>query len=346
MSSAASPNSTSRTVEGSSASSLRTPPVRPQLVRPPSRPAPPPASVPSAPPAPPAPEEPQLIGPISAPSERMQYRAIGLLNGRYVASEEQFNRGNITVADGTEVDAVLLGRVTSLIKKHIDLETDHVWVVYPRTLYSEENEPSLHVQIVGVWEPENLNKRNGQAPESDREDEPRYLSTEEAAERCDHFSIRGEVAKYDEEKEEITINIVQKSRSETTKPKRPFKLLVKGTLTGRTVGYFWDLEVLREENKLLLQSASPVAVVPPKRKPKNARKNNVRRGGPRKPRAGAAKPVPKPKPAASAESSKPAASESNSNEPSAAVSSEQKSEFFISADPAPTSSAEQTGAES
>jgi len=303
MSSAASPNSvgqsvTGQSVESSSAKSgLRNPPARPQLMGPPARPKPPvaPAPAPAAPIPEPEPEPLKVIGPISAPSERMQYRAIGMLKGKYIASEEQFNRGDIAVEDGTLVDAVLLGRVTSLIKKHIDLETDHVWVVYPRTLYSEENVPALHVQIVGVWEPETLSNRNAEASSEDPTDDdaPRYLTTEEAADRCDHFSIRGEIAKYEEEKEEITVNIVQKSKSEGTKPKRPFKLLICGTLTGRTVGYFWDLEVKREAGKLILQSSKPIAVVPPKRKPKNARKD-TRRRPPAKPRSGSApKPVPK-----------------------------------------------------
>lgn len=316
MSSAASPNSTGQSakgqsVESSSAKSLRTPPSRPQLMGPPARPKRPPAAPAPAParkPPEPAPEPtvtvPQVIGPISAPSERMQYRAIGMLKGKYVASEEQFNRGNIAVEDGTLIDSVLLGRVTSLIRKHIDLETEHVWVVYPRTLYNEDSGPSLHMQIVGVWEPETLNSRNSSNSASSganldeaaasKDDGPRYLTTQEATEQCDHFSIRGEIAKYDEEKEEITINIVQKSKSETAKPKRPFKLLINGKLTGRTVGYFWDLEVQREEGKLILQEAKSVAVVPPKRKPRNARKDGRRRSV-SKPRSGASRPVPKPK---------------------------------------------------
>ena len=139
---------------------LRQPPSRPHLIGPPARPKPP-APEDSAPVSslspPSAPVTSPVIGPISEPSERMQYRAIGLIKGQYIASEEQFNRGNIAIADGTLVDAVLLGRVTSLIKKHIDLDTEHLWVVYPRTLYDDNYIPALHVQIVGVWEPETLN---------------------------------------------------------------------------------------------------------------------------------------------------------------------------------------------
>lgn len=310
---------------------LRKPPSRPQLMGPPARPKPAPAPEPppaeTAAPAP-TPEVPQKTGPISPPSERMQYRAIGLLKGKYIASEEQFNRGDIAAEDGTLVDAVLLGRVTSLIKKHIDLAIDHLWVVYPRTLYSDENVPALHVQIVGVWEPEKLNARNDgeetkEKPEEKSKEASQYLSTAEAAEQCDTFSVRGEVAKYSDEKSEIVVNIVQKSKSEAVKPKRPFKLLISGQLSGRTTGYFWDLTVERQAGKLVLKEATQIAVVPPKRKAKDARKEggNRRRppggtsGKPRSSGAPVPKPVPKPKGSAETGIDEKVAEKTNSAEP-------------------------------
>ena len=282
------------------------PPKRPQLMGPPARPKPPkpaPEPKPAVPEKPPEPEAPKLIGPISAPSERMQYRAIGLLRGKYVASEEQFNRGNIHLENDTLIDAVLLGRATNLIKKHIDLETNHLWVVYPRTLYKEDtNEPALHMQIVGVWEPETLNASDKKASDTDEKapgekesESPRYLSTEEATEQRDQFSVRGEIAKYTEETGEIVVNIVQKSRSENTKPKRPFKLLISGKLEGRTTGYFWDFKVKREGGQLMLEEATQVAVVPPKKKSKDARSSGGRKRPAGKPRSGSAVPKPMPK---------------------------------------------------
>lgn len=271
------------------------PPKRPQLMGPPARPKPPtstPERTPQAAPEPPEPETPKLIGPISTPSERLQYRAIGLLKGKYVASEEQLNRGNICLEDDTLIDAVLLGRVTSLIKKHIDLEANHLWVVYPRTLYKEEdNEPSLHMQIVGVWEPETLNADSADSNES----EPRYLSTVEATEQRDQFSVRGEIAKYNEETGEVVVNIVQKSKSENVKPKRPFKLLISGKLEGRTTGYFWDLRVKREGGQLVLEEATQIAVVPPKKKSKDAHPGGGRKRPGGKPRSGSSAPKPMPK---------------------------------------------------
>jgi len=94
-------------------------------------------------------------GPIPPASEPLQYRAIGLIRGVYVPSDDQFTRGNIMTEDKTAIDAVLLGRVMSLVKKHVDLAQPHLWVVYPRTRPGNND---LHAQIVGIWDPENLNQ--------------------------------------------------------------------------------------------------------------------------------------------------------------------------------------------
>nr|WP_329608419.1 hypothetical protein [Nostoc sp. CMAA1605] len=97
--------------------------------------------------------------PIPPPSEPMQYRAIGLVRGRYQASDEHFTQGVLVTPDGVELNSVLLGRIMSLVKNHLDLKKTIV-VVYPRT--RQEND-TLHIQIVGVWEPENLAKNLAEA---------------------------------------------------------------------------------------------------------------------------------------------------------------------------------------
>jgi hypothetical protein len=119
--------------------------------------------------------------PIPAPSEPMQYRAIGLIRGRYTPSEEQFTRGQLLTTDQVEIEAVLLGRVMSLVKNHLDLTQDHLWVVYPRT---REKEEDLHAQIVGVWEPEKLNKELTQDEElsDDQSEDEDNLDEEEEME--------------------------------------------------------------------------------------------------------------------------------------------------------------------
>ena len=121
--------------------------------------------------------------PIPEPSHPRQYRAIGLIQGTYQPSEDQLTRGTLTTEDGAQIDAVLLGRVISLIKNHLDLAVPHLWVVYPRTRQSND---CLHVQVVGVWEPETLDK----APEAtDESAEP--TATEPQAVNDGYFSVRG-----------------------------------------------------------------------------------------------------------------------------------------------------------
>ena len=197
------------------------------------------------------------LQPISPPSEPMQYRAIGLLKGRYEPSEETFNRGNIVNHDGTTTCAVLLGRTTSLVKKHLALEKEHLWVVYPRTIFQDDI--GIAVQVVGVWEPETLGDEEEETVEAPAD-----------AIQPDYFSIRGEVSIYDERKQEITISIVQKMRT-GKQPKRPFKLVINGSIGVKTIGYFWDLHVQREGNQFVLTEGSYIAAVPPKKKSKQRR---------------------------------------------------------------------------
>lgn len=272
--------------------------------------------------------------PIAPPSEPMQYRAIGLVRGTYTPNEEEFTRGMLVTDDGADIDSVLLGRVTSLVKKHIDLSQAHLWVVYPRTRREEEtNDSDLHLQIVGVWEPETLGLP-GESPHDVAEDGDSVETTElaelaealepgeieglqptEALEAAEvpvltsegdqavqaenhlkpqledlppvddnYFSIRGEVLKYSEEDESIAVKILQGSKRSPGSSKA-FRVMLKGTITGKTVGYFWDFQVKREAKLLVMQAGTVVGIVPPKKRKKGAggRKGPPRRGpgGPR-----------------------------------------------------------------
>lgn len=201
----------------------------------------------------------------------MQYRAIGLLRGRYIPSEESFNRGHIVTEDETQITTFLLGRVTSLVKKHLDMDSNHLWVVYPRTNPMEDN--ALNVQIVGVWEPETLG-----LPDSEEAETSGAAASDLQA---DYFSIRGEVAKYFEDKQEILISIVQKLRSKDNQH-RSFKLLVKGQLEGKTIGYFWDLHVERQGQQLVLRQGTQIAAVPPKKHKRGDGPGGKKRFPPRK----------------------------------------------------------------
>ncbi len=200
------------------------------------------------------PEADNRLGPIPAPSEPMQYRAIGLVRGRYIASADQFTQGILLTTDGTVIDAVLLGRIMSLVKNHLNLEQEHLWVAYPRTRQKDGN---LHAQIVGVWEPETLAPAGAQAAES----------AETSAPIVDgYFSVRGEVIFQSSEQEYLIVKIRQAARKPNEKPKF-FKLKLKGTLQAKAVGHFWELDVLREANALVIQDGKDIGPLPGKKKP-------------------------------------------------------------------------------
>ena len=228
----------------------------------------------------------------------MQYRAIGLVRGRYRQSSEQFTQGSLLTSDNAELDAVLLGRIMSLVKNHLDLEKEHLWVVYPRT--RQEND-KLHVQIVGVWEPENLAKSDSDTFESEKfkdtsqdesisseftnsedsldknedlskvEDTATNVSeTQSSSEILDgSFSIRGEVVYQSNDANNLVIKIKQAPRKASDKPKY-FKLKILGKLEGKAVGKFWDLEVKREADNLVVEKGQAIADLPRKRKPRGA----------------------------------------------------------------------------
>lgn len=288
---------------------LVAPPPRPVRPTPPKPPLPTavaakPAVVASRPAAPAAPVEPAAAPvpshplPIAPPSEPMQYRAIGLVRGTYTPAEaDQLNRGNLVTEDGFTVDSVLLGRVTSLVKKHLDLATPHLWVVYPRTRREMEGteDQDLHFQIVGVWEPETLGLP-GEDPKGEAQDadDPSAPPEEEEAAQPEpdaawptvdnnYFSVRGEVVKCEPEEGLITVKIVQGIKR-TPGGAKSFKLTLQGQIEGRTVGYFWDFQVKRDAKILAVEAASVVGIVPPKKRAKGSggrKPMGKRPGGPR-----------------------------------------------------------------
>ncbi|WP_264321179.1 hypothetical protein [Zarconia navalis] len=206
--------------------------------------------------------------PIPPPSEPRQYRAIGVVRGQYAPCAEQITRGALmTSSDGTPVDAVLLGRVMSLVKNHVDLQQSHLWVVYPRT---GQHDGNLHVQIVGVWEPETLSEEYKQQDETvadgekdSPESEPLPVSSTEVNDN--YFSIRGEVIYYAQDREYAVVKIKQAPRKNDDRPKF-FKLKLTGKLPGKAVGHFWEFHVQREGNDLVIQESHNMGALPIKRR--------------------------------------------------------------------------------
>jgi len=208
--------------------------------------------------------------PISPVTEPLQYRAIGVVRGQYVpADADQLTRGVIRTADGSELEAVVLGRLLTLLRRHLDLEVPHLWVVYPRS----REEQHLHLQLVGVWEPSTLTPGEPAAlarPEADAEAtlEVTTALTAEGAEDGsvadalpegdDYFSVRGELIFTRPETGELVVKVRQQPRADGSRP-IPFKLQLRGEVPLEHLRHFVSLDLRRQGQQLQLERCEVVA---------------------------------------------------------------------------------------
>ena len=184
-----------------------------------------------------------LKNPIPEVTDPLQYRAIGIVNGKFTPHDsEQLNKGLITDNEGEKIETVVLGKALSLFKKHIDLNKNYYWVVYPKN----KNTQNLHLQVAGIWDPFQF---NGLPNNSSKINFSKLL--EELDLKDNYFSVRGELVFVNKPKKEIVIKICSTSKSKNQKNKN-FKLNIKGELSLEFLNNFVSLDVNRDGNSLKL----------------------------------------------------------------------------------------------
>ena len=184
-----------------------------------------------------------LKNPIPQVTNQLQYRAIGIINGKFTPNDsEQLNRGFLIDNKGEKIETVVLGKALSLFKKHIDLKKSYYWVVYPKN----KNTQNLHLQVAGVWDPYQLN---------DLPNNSSAINFSKLLEELDlqdnYFSVRGELVFVNTQKKEIVIKIHSASNIKNPKNKN-FKLVIKGELSLELLNNFVSLDVSRDGNSLKL----------------------------------------------------------------------------------------------
>ena len=184
-----------------------------------------------------------LKNPIPEVTDPLQYRAIGIVNGKFTPhNSEQLNKGLITDNEGEKIETVVLGKALSLFKKHIDLNKNYYWVVYPKN----KNTQNLHLQVAGIWDPFQFNDLPNN---SSKINFSKLL--EELDLKDNYFSVRGELVFVNKPKKEIVIKICSTSESKNIKNKN-FKLSIKGELSLEFLNNFVSLDVNRDGNSLKL----------------------------------------------------------------------------------------------
>jgi hypothetical protein len=186
--------------------------------------------------------------PIPPVTEPLQYRAIGVVRGTYVpADAEQLTRGAIHTADGVEIEAVVLGRLLTLMRRHLDLAQPHLWVVYPR---SRDEQQGLHLQMVGVWEPSTL--ADGAGADG--------AVGDELPEGDEYFSVRGELIYTRPESGDLVVKVRQQPRGDGNRPV-PFKLQLKGEIPLEHLRHFVALNLRRQGQDLQLEGFEVIGPV-------------------------------------------------------------------------------------
>ena len=184
-----------------------------------------------------------LKNPIPKVTSLLQYRAIGIVNGKFIPHDtKQINRGFLTDNKGEKIETVVLGKALSLLKKHIDLKKNYFWVVYPKN----KNTQNLHLQVVGIWDPYQLNDFSN---DSSKTNFSKLL--EEIDLKDNYFSVRGELVFVNTQKKEIVIKICSASKLKNLKNKN-FKLVIQGELSLKLLNSFVSLDINRDGNSLKL----------------------------------------------------------------------------------------------
>ena len=184
-----------------------------------------------------------LKNPIPQVTNQLQYRAIGIINGKFTPHDrEQLNRGFLIDDKGEKIETVVLGKALSILKKHIDLKKSYYWVVYPKN----KNTQNLHLQVAGIWDPYQLNDFPNDSSKTNFSKLLKELNLKD-----NYFSVRGELVFVNTKKKEIVIKINIASKLKNLKNKN-FKLVIKGELSLELLNSFVSLDINRDGNALKL----------------------------------------------------------------------------------------------
>ena len=186
-----------------------------------------------------------LKNPIPKVTNKLQYRAIGIVSGKFIPNDsKQLNKGFLIDNKGEKIETVILGKALSLLKKYIDLKKSYFWIVYPKN----KNCQHLHLQVAGIWDPYQLNNFPINSSKTNFSELLEELNLKD-----NYFSVRGKLVFVNTQKKEIIIKISSESKLKNLKNKN-FKLVIIGELSLELLNSFVSLDITRDGNALKLIS--------------------------------------------------------------------------------------------
>jgi hypothetical protein len=200
------------------------------------------------------------------------------VRGTYVpADADQITRGLLHTEGGEQIEAVALGRLLTLMRRHIDLGQPHLWVAYPRS----REQGGLHLQMVGIWEPSTLASSPAPADPEAGADQPAAEPPGDALPEGDgYFSVRGELIFTKPETGDLVIKVRQLPRADGQRP-APFKLQLRGEIPLEHLRHFVAIDARRQGEQLQVERFEVIAPVVQRGNRGGKGRRDGRRGGAR-----------------------------------------------------------------
>jgi len=190
--------------------------------------------------------------PITAPTAKLQYRAIGVVQGQLKLDPTEplpkVTTGTILLDHNQKVPCCIMKRMENLVQKKLDLSQPQWWVVYP---YHKQGR--IHFRLVGVWS-QTLKPHIPPIPACGNK----------------YFSVRGTVVQ-----QKNNCLIVKIKRNMPTKGRQHFRLTLIGPVPEpNIVGWFCEFDAQFTNGQLTITNHRTITKIKKQRKSTNSKRKH------------------------------------------------------------------------